>query len=205
MAQSEKSTARFRSATEFPQSVQNMERAEADALYVEMRDCLIFTNRSRSQLVRRNQEHKEKAIVLQEDVQRLQRIISQLTSEKQLITQTNQNIIQALEAEMATMSSHLDELSGAFDDIADVETAGQAQWGFMAAPSRFFRFLRAVKAIVLWWREERSDDADGGAAFSAKPDASALPGEVIDEDQDRIDHPQMYTDQASVNRSLLDR
>lgn len=204
MAQSEKSTARFRSATEFPQSVQELERAEANALYVEMRDCLIFTNRSRSQLMRWNQTYKEKTTLLQEDKQRLQGIISQLTVDKQLITQKDQDIIQALEAEMATMSSHLDELSGAFNDIADIETAEQSKWGFMAAPSRFFRFLRAVKAIVLWWRDERSDD-DGSAAFSAKPDAPALPGEIVDEDQDRLDRPQLYSDQASVNRSLLDR
>jgi hypothetical protein len=45
---------RFRSATEFPRTLQGLESAEAEKLYLEMRDCLIFTNRSRSQLMRHN-------------------------------------------------------------------------------------------------------------------------------------------------------
>ena len=202
MAGSQPSSDRFRSATEFPKSVQTLERSKADALYEEMRGCLIFTNRSRAQLIRRNEEHKTKTGLLKQDVQRLQGMIRQLAAEKQQIAQTKQDIIQALEAEMTTMASHLDELSVAFDDIADVETAEQTQWSFMALPRRFFRFLRAVKAVVLWWRSERPDDSP---SLPSASQSAALPGEAIDEDEDRRDRPQMYTDQASINRSLLDR
>jgi hypothetical protein len=89
MADSKSSTARFRSATEFPKTTRTLEREKADALYEEMRDCLVFTNRSRAQLIRRNEEHKSKAGLLKEDVQRLQGKIQQLAAEKQQIAQTN--------------------------------------------------------------------------------------------------------------------
>ena len=50
MATSDQVSARFRSATEFPKTIEGLEGVAADSLYVEMRDCLIFTNRSRAQL-----------------------------------------------------------------------------------------------------------------------------------------------------------
>lgn len=199
MAQSNSASKRFRSATEFPRTIQSVEPAAANLLYKEMRDCLIFTNRSRSQLARRNEEHKAKTSLLKQDVERLQIIIQQLAQDKQQISQENQGIIQALENEMATMSAHLDELSIAFSDIADVETAEQTQWSFIALPHRFFRFLKAVKAVVVWWQSERPE------ALPALSSQTAPDEEEIDEEADRRDRPQMYTDQASIGRSLLDR
>jgi hypothetical protein len=53
---------RFRSATEFPKTIKPLDPSEAEQLYVEMRDCLIFTNRSRAQLLRRNEEHKRNTL-----------------------------------------------------------------------------------------------------------------------------------------------
>lgn len=197
------SSDRFRSATEFPQTIQSLAPVEADALYVEMRDCLIFTNRSRAQLVRRNEEHKTKASLLKEDVQRLQGMIHQLANEKQLIAQEKQGIIQNLEAEMKTMASHLDELSSAFDGMADIETAEQNQWSIVSMPNRFFRFLQAVKTIVMWWRSDRPDNSP---TLPPAPPPTPLPSEAaVDEDEDRRERPQLYSDQASINRSLLDR
>lgn len=193
---------RFRSATDFPKTVNHLDRPELDALYLEMRDCLIFTNRSRAQLIRRNQEHKDKTGLLKEDVTRLQGMIQQLSREKQQTVQQNLEIIQALEAEMASMVSHLDELSGAFDTIADIETAEQAQRTFFTMPARLFRFMRAVKAIVLWWRSDRSESLP---PLTPNPHPSLPPTAGVDEDEDRRERPQMYTDPASINRSLLDR
>ena len=199
MAQSNSAHDRFRSATDFPKTIQPFEPAEADALYQEMRDCLIFTNRSRSQLARRNEEHKIKTNLLKQDIGRLQIAINQLAREKQLVSQDSQSIIQSLEDEMATMATHLDELSIAFGDIADVE-AEQTQWSFIALPHRFFRFLRAVKVVVTWWNSERPEDRPP-LPSSSQPETV----DVVDEEEDRRDRPQMYTDQASIGRSLLDR
>lgn len=201
MAKPDSPSDRFRSATDFPKTIQVLERTEADALYEELRDCLIFTNRSRAQLVRRNQEYKEKTGLLKEDVQRLQGMIHQLSAEKQQTVQEQQRIIGALEAEMTTMASHLDELSIAFDGIADADTAEQTQWSFIALPQRFFRFLKAVRVVVTWWRTDRPEDLP---PLSVSPQPSLGPSDEEDED-DRQDRPQMYTDPASVNRSLLDR
>ncbi|NCJ05995.1 hypothetical protein GS597_05605 [Synechococcales cyanobacterium C] len=192
-------SARFRKATEFPQTIAGLEQADADALYTEMRDCLVFTNRSRGQLIRRNEEHKAKAGLLKTDIQRLQGIISQLATEKQQISAANQAIIQDLTVEIAKMATHLDELSLAFDGVAEIETADQSQWHFVSLPNRFFRFLKAVKAVVLWWRSEHPLAPTELSASQTH----TLPG--ASEDLDRRHNPQMYTDSASVNRSLLDR
>ena len=93
MSTSNQPSARFRSATEFPKTVKRLERSEADAMYEEMRDCLIFTNRSRGQLLRRNEEQKQSALKLKTDVQRLQSLINQLKLEKQQQAEGQQQII----------------------------------------------------------------------------------------------------------------
>ncbi|ASC69192.1 hypothetical protein XM38_001180 [Halomicronema hongdechloris C2206] len=205
MADSETSGSRLRSATEFPKTVRHLEPAEAESLYEEMRRCLIFTNRSRSQLLRRNEEHKAKTALVKQDVQRLQGIIQRLTTEKQTISRENQHTIQALEAEMTTMATHLDELSKAFDTVADVAASRPPQWGVISLPARFFCFLRAVQAIVLWWRDDRPDLPPSENSVSSQ---TLLPSSNPDNrhhSDDRRDRPQMYDDPASRNRSLLDR
>lgn len=201
MTTSKASSHQFRSATDFPKNTQTLNRVEADALYEEMRDCLIFTNRSRAQLIRRNQEHKEKAGLLKEDVQKLQAMIQQLATEKQQSLQQKQALIGALETEMTTMASRLDELSSAFDGVADVDTADQAHWSLISMPARFFRFVQAVKAVVMWWRSDRPENTVELTSSSQK----AIAAEEQDEDEDRRGRPQMYSDQASINRSLLDK
>ena len=201
MATPNRPSDRFRSATEFPKSIESVEQAEANTLYMEMRDCLIFTNRSRSQLLRRNEEHKQTALQLKSDIHRMQGLISQLTLEKTQITESNRQIVTELQQEMSTMASHLDELSDAFGVVADFEDPQQSGMGLLAAPGRFFRFLRAVKAIVLWWRK---DDPETNALPSeTHPPKAPFPDDPSFED--RRENPQMYSDPASQNRSLLDR
>lgn len=201
MATSKEPSARFRSATEFPKTVENLERAAASEIYTEMRDCLIFTNRSRSQLIRRNEEHKQTALSLKSDTERLQGLINQLSLEKEQINFSNRQIISELQHEMAAMAGHLDELSNAFTTVSDVDNPQQAEWAFLAFPGRFVRFLRAIKAIVLWWRGEQSPaEANSVINVSHTP----LPGDP-DLERDRRDNPQMYSDPASQGRSLLDR
>ncbi|MBD2153220.1 hypothetical protein [Leptolyngbya sp. FACHB-16] len=197
----ESSTDRFRSATEFPKTVQNLDIEQADAVYREMRDCLIFTNRSRAQLIRRNEEHKTKTSLLKEDVQRLHGMIQKLAGEKQQIVESNEETIRALEIEMQNMMSHLDELSIAFEGVADAE-ASRSPLSLVASPGRFFRFLNAVRAIVMWWRDERSESSP---SLPVASQTTALPGDTVNGEEDRRDRPQMYQDQASINRSLLDR
>lgn len=194
MAPSDQNTARFRSATEFPKTTEQLARTEADALYEEMRDCLIFTNRSRAQLIRRNEEHKQKALALRSNVERLQTTIQQLSQEKQQLATKDRLIVTELEAEIRSMSLHLEQLSVAFDAIPDIEDVQQSHWGMLAFPHRLLSFLRAVKAVVTWWRQDHA-----GAEASATPQ---LPGSSDLSEEDRRNNPQMYTDAASINRSL---
>jgi TolA-binding protein len=185
---------RFRSATDFPQTIASLNPTEANQIYVEMRDCLIFTNRSRSQLVRRNEEHKQTALALKSDLMRLQGAITQLNQEKQQLAQSQQAIISELNHEVQVMTNRMDQLSKAFSDVEDVNSA----MGVMAFPSRFNRFWQALKALILWWREEYGDDF---------PDNSgALPGSAPKPptDEERRENPQMYTDPASIQRSERD-
>ncbi|YAF97386.1 MAG: hypothetical protein AB3A66_06920 [Nodularia sp. CChRGM 3473] len=193
------SSDRFRSATEFPKTIANLKAAEADKLYQEMRDCLIFTNRSRSQLVRRNEEHK---LRLKTDVERLQTMLSQLKLEKEQLASSNRQIVTDLEREISSMAGYLDTLSTAFDSVADVDNPEKAYWGYVSVPGRFFKFLQAIKAIVLWWREDKSIETKTLKATTVS--SISLPDEVTD-DEDRTENPQMHTDQASIGRSLLDK
>jgi methyl-accepting chemotaxis protein len=191
MATSNHPTERFRSATDFPKTVEHLSASDVSQLYVEMRDCLIFTNRSRSQLVRRNEEHKQTVVTLRSDVARFQQLVSQLAQEKQVLTQNNQDVVAALEQELNTMTSHLDQISQAFKEVEDIGSP----MGAMAFPSRFNRFWRALRALITWWREE-NDGVNSGAL----PPASSL---SLNQ-EDRQEKPQMHSDPASVQRSLRD-
>ena len=191
MATSNHPTERFRSATDFPKTVEHLSASDVSQLYVEMRDCLIFTNRSRSQLVRRNEEHKQTVVTLRSDVARFQQLVSQLAQEKQVLTQNNQDVVAALEQELNTMTSHLDQISQAFKEVEDIGSP----MGAMAFPSRFNRFWRALRALITWWREE-NDGVNSGAL----PPASSL---SLNQEE-RQEKPQMHSDPASVQRSLRD-
>ncbi|MFK8182557.1 MAG: hypothetical protein AB8B99_04225 [Phormidesmis sp.] len=197
MTSSASSAARFRPATDFPKEVGLLERDQLDALYVEMRACLIFTNRSRGQLIRRNTEHKEKALALRSRIDTLQGLISQLQMQKQSQLQERESLIHQLAGEMEEMSSQLNTLSQAFDVVGDLEPEAQPQWGRMLLPSRIMQLLSAVKSLMQWWRTQDKSD------FEDRTHPVELAGDV--DEQDRLDHPERYTDQASINRSLLDR
>ncbi|RMF68885.1 MAG: hypothetical protein D6742_03920 [Cyanobacteria bacterium J069] len=179
-----------------------LHRPEVDQLYLEMRECLIFTNRSRGQLIRRNEEHKQTSLQLKADVVRLQGLMQSLAQEKQQLAASSQQLIQEMEQEMMAMGSRLDKLSSAFDAVADVETAERMQWGFLSLPQRFLNFLNAVRSIVSWWREEQGIEATPpqpvlpAAARKLTPEEEAIA---------RRENPQMYTDTASVQRANLDR
>ncbi len=196
------SSARFRSATEFPKTIESLSHSEADQLYKEMRDCLIFTNRSRSQLLRRNEEHKQSALRLKADVERLQSMISKLTLEKEQLASSNRQIVTDLEREIGSMAGYLDQISTAFDSVSDIDNPEKAYWSYLSVPSRFFKFLRAIKAIVLWWREDKGEETE--ALKVTNVSQSYLPGEV-ETDEDHRNKPQMHTDPASIGRSLLDK
>ncbi|MCU0524879.1 MAG: hypothetical protein MUF72_08655 [Elainella sp. Prado103] len=192
---SSSSSARFRSAAEFPKTIDQLSRSEAEHLYAEMRDCLIFTNRSRAQLIRRNEEHKQATLQVRTEVAQLQQLIQQLDLEKQQLTTHNQQVVSELTQQIVTMSGQLDQLVEAFDGIADVESPT----GFMAQPSRFFKFIKALKAIVLFWKDESGTDN-----LPLPPQRAARPLNLQERDADRRENPRMHQDQASINRSLLD-
>lgn len=202
MAASDQPSARFRPATDFPKKIEHLDPSAANLLYEEMRECLIFTNRSRGQLLRRNEEHKQTALKVKADLARLQTAIQQLNLEKQQLAADSQQVVLELQREMTSMATHLDQLSAAFDTVADIDTGTQSQWGFFALPGRLFNFVRAVKAVVMWWREEQDDGSSNAVpAGNTRPQ---LPGGTPNED-DRRENPQMYDDPASQGRSLLDR
>jgi len=205
MPASDQTPARFRSATEFPRTIDNLNHSDANNLYEEMRECLIFTNRSRGQLLRRNEEHKQSTLQLKADVERLQALINQLKLEKQQLIQDNQIVISELEREIGSMTGHLDRLSAAFEPVSeDLEDTTRMYWSFINLPKRFLDFIRTVKAVVLSWREENNNDTS--IAPITSPSIPKLPGTTeIETDSDRKDKPQMYTDPASIGRDLLDR
>jgi hypothetical protein len=189
MATPKQPSARFRSATEFPRDVGQLSSVEVVQLYAEMRECLIFTNRSRSQLLRRNDEHKTTAQSLRADLLRLQSAVSQLNLEKQQLARQDREIIDTLKQEIGTMSSHLDKLSFAFEDVEEINSV----MGIMAIPGRFAKFWQALKALIIWWRDEQG--------YEPRSQVSLPPR---DSDSDRQENPQMHTDPASVQRSLRD-
>ncbi len=191
-------TARFRSVIDFPKNIQTVEPEQANALYEEMRDCLIFTNRSRAQLVRRNAEHKGKTLALRSNIDTLQGLINQLQAQKQTQVQEHEAIIAQLSGEMTEMSTQLDTLSEVFDSVGDVTSEGETHWGHLMFPTRITKLLQAVKAVMQWWKTQ--DDP--------QIEESGRPVQLIDgaaDEQDKRDYPERYTDQASINRSLLDR
>lgn len=179
---------RFRPASDFPQNISGLERTEAESLYVEMRACLVFTNRSRGQLMRRSQEYKDKALQLQSDMQRLDALIKQLQGEKMQIEASKRQVIAELNAEFATVTRHLDELSNAFEDVQNFEEMLKSPMGLMANPGRFIQFLRKIASIVRFWRQPDQPDAP-----------------PLDTEQDRRERPWLYEGTAETNRSLLDR
>ncbi len=188
MATHDPSNARFRSATDFPKSIAALNAAEGQQIYGEIRDCLIFTNRSRSQLVRRNEEHKEKALALKADIERLQGLVDKLSLDKATLAQNQQKTINELQQELQKMTGHFDRLSSAFEEVEGVTSP----MGVMAIPGRFTKFWNALRELVVWWREESELDA-------LPPQTTVVIQK--DPDQDRLDNPQMYTDPASIQRS----
>ncbi|WP_448604169.1 hypothetical protein [Thermoleptolyngbya sp.] len=193
---------RFRPATDFPKAVSQLQRVELERTYLEMRECLIFTNRSRGQLIRRNEEHKQTSLQLRADVAKLQASIQKLAQEKQQLAASSQDLIQGMEQELMAMGDRLETLSSAFDAVADVETAERMQWSFLTLPQRFLNFLNAVRSIVNWWREEQG--------IETTPSQPALPPakrKLTPEEEaiDRRENPHLYTDTASVQRANLDR
>lgn len=196
MKPSQTNSARFRSATEFPKTVEHLSQPEATQLYSEMRDCLIFTNRSRSQLIRHNEKYKQSTLQVRAEVEQLQQLIQQLNLEKQQLATNNQQIVAQLTDQIQSMEGHLDQLVEAFDGISDIENPT----GFLAQPSRFFRFIQAIKAIVLFWREED----DRLTSKPAIPGSAAQPSQRDGSEADRRENHRMYQDPASQGRSLLD-
>jgi len=179
------SSARFRSATEFPKTIDGLNNNEVDILYREMRDCLVFTNRSRSQLLRRNKEHKE----------RMQVLINQLKQEKTEIAEVYRQTVVEMENEIGSMSRYLDQLSTAFDSVSDIENPEQAHWNYLSFPSRFFKLVQAIKSIVLWWREEKTQET---VKLPSAVSSSPLTPEQLQQ------KPQMSQDPRSIGKSLLD-
>lgn len=182
---------KFRSATEFPKTINGLDSDAVQKLYIEMRDCLIFTNRSRAQLIRHNENYKGKVLQLQTE---LQNTIQKLTREKELIAQDNQLVINELQQELSALSLQFDELTSAFEDVEQLNL-GQNQMSLIAQPQKFFRFLNAVRRIVGLWRSDRND---GDPALAPSTEAPTDP-------DTQKQNPQMYTDPASLGRSLLDR
>jgi hypothetical protein len=131
-------------------------------------------------------------------------MISQLKGEKEQLAADNRQIVAALEREIGSMAGHSDQLSAAFDSVADVDNPDKAYWGVLSVPGKFLKFLNAIKAIVMWWRDDQEEDTK--SLIVTNVSQTYLPGKVeVDTDEERIEKPQMYTDQASQGRSLLDK
>jgi hypothetical protein len=129
---------------------------------------------------------------LRDDLSRLQFQIDRLNLEKQELTQSNQEVISELHLEIGIMTKHLDHLSKVFEDVEGIDNA----MGVMAIPGRFARFWQALKALIIWWREEQGYELGYAKKLSAT---------TRDVEFDRLENPQMNTDPASIQRSLRDQ
>ncbi|MGB3766603.1 MAG: hypothetical protein WA947_08585 [Phormidesmis sp.] len=190
--------ARFRSATDFPKNIQELDSMQASSTYEEMRDCLIFTNRSRAQLLRRNSEHKETTLQLRDRLTHFQNLIDQLKNQKQAQLIEKEALINQLAEEMTEMSTQLGVLSNAFNEVGDVEAEAQTHWGQLVFPARIVRLLRAVRSVMLWWNQRDGQSLPEDSDVVEIVHANAT-------EADKQDQPQMHSDQASTGRYLLDR
>jgi len=190
--------ARFRSATDFPKNIQELDSMQASSMYEEMRDCLIFTNRSRAQLLRRNSEHKETTLQLRDRLTHFQSLIDQLKNQKQAQLLEKEALINQLAEEMTEMSTQLGTLSDAFSEVGDVEAEAQTHWGQLVFPARIVRLLRAVRSVMLWWNQRDGQSLPEDSDVVEIVHANAT-------EADKQDQPQMHSDQASTGRYLLDR
>jgi len=171
---------------------------QASSMYEEMRDCLIFTNRSRAQLLRRNSEHKETTLQLRDRLTHFQSLIDQLKNQKQAQLLEKEALINQLAEEMTEMSTQLGTLSDAFSEVGDVEAEAQTHWGQLVFPARIVRLLRAVRSVMLWWNQRDGQSLPEDSDVVEIVHANAT-------EADKQDQPQMHSDQASTGRYLLDR
>ncbi|PZD73578.1 hypothetical protein C1752_02054 [Acaryochloris thomasi RCC1774] len=198
-------TQEFRSATEFPKTIDGLDSSEADLMYREIRAYLVRTNRSQGQLKRYNNDYrsdikiyKTEITELQNTTSRLQLAINSLAAQKQEIFQEKVEAINLLEEEIGNLSSHLDTLSNAFDGIVGFDSPN-AQWGSQSFTQRVFAFLKSVRQIVQWWRRDNPQPVVEGSQGNVLP--SVIQNGTND---DRIENPRMHTDPASINRALRD-
>lgn len=202
MAAASSKTARFRSATDFPLKIESLDKEQTALLYAEMRECLIFTNKSRGQLIRRNTEHKDKVVNLRANIIHLQGLINQLQTQKQSQLKDREALIAQLSSEVTDMNTQLNTLSEAFESVGDLEADAETHWGRLMFPQRILKLLQAVRSLMQWWH--RQDDSRPLTDNQTTPSLEGAEVNLIDE-QHRRDYPHLYTDQASVNRDLLDR
>jgi hypothetical protein len=187
----------FRSATEFPRSIEGIELAEADRLYKEMRAYLVSTNRSQGQLRSYNERYRGEITELKNSRDRLQEAINKLTVEKESIIKARGTDISQLQTELENLSRHLDCLSNAFNGVEDLVKPG-AQWGAASFSQRMLDFLRSIRQIVQWWRSENNPPV----LPTSQP--SLPPSSQVNNSDDRRENPRMHTDPAAINRALRD-
>lgn len=195
-------TQEFRSATEFPASIQELGIKEADQIYCEIRQYLVSTNRSQGQLRRYNESYRQDISKYRDNISDLQKTrdnlqlaINQLTTEKKELLNEKSEAIELLEQEVTNLSSHLDTLSEAFEGIIDFDDPN-VQWASTGFMTRVLNFLKSVRRIVQWWN---TDDQ-----LPSTEKHESLPPSQENIAIEKRENPRMYTDPASINRALRD-
>ncbi|KAI9135116.1 hypothetical protein [Acaryochloris sp. CCMEE 5410] len=195
-------TQEFRSATEFPTSIQELDIKEADRVYCEIRQYLVSTNRSQGQLRRYNESYRQDISKYRDNISDLQKTrdnlqlaINQLTAEKKELLNDKSEAIELLEQEVTNLSGNLDTLSEAFEGIIDFDDPN-VQWASTSFMTRVWNFLKSVRLIVRGWNIEDQ--------LPSTADHESLPPSRENIAMEERENPRMYTDPASINRALRD-
>lgn len=116
--------AQCQSETEFPATVDALERDEANTLYIELREYLITMERRHTQLVQQNNQYKQ---ALQEKIDRLKGLVTQLLLEKQKLIRENQQVLSDLEFEISSLAIPPNRSDGDQDSGQDQHQEADAE------------------------------------------------------------------------------
>jgi chromosome segregation ATPase len=148
----------YRSVSEFPLTIDQLDRPELEAVYQDLRKEYKSLTTSRGQLVRRNTEMKTNLVAVQQRADKLQAAIARLNAEKQSLQGTlahSEDVRQYLQKWGDDLAVQVDDLSTQLrvttNMLEEFETAYeevQTSTGFLSLGERFFRLLQAAKRLL---------------------------------------------------------
>lgn len=148
----------YRSVTEFPLHLEQLEREALEHHYLELRTTYGSLTKSRGQLVRRQTEAKAKVAELQASLKRLNAAIAQAQTEKETLKASlahNTKLRHQLETWGNSLAEDVDDLNAKMfatakllGDFEAVYEDVQANGGILSIGKRFSLLLNAVKRLL---------------------------------------------------------